>query len=123
MCYGCKGAGTVYTKRGLEAMRFFDDSLSVAVKDVNIGDLIRCWAGDPKYYKVTDKSNENLNNRVIVQLVMSTAKYHNVYRADPEQRVKVHTDAQTKQAKLKAAVEYQETLTKAGKVKKTNKSK
>lgn len=122
MCYGCRGVGAVYTKRGLEAKRFFDESLSVPAKDVNIGDFIQCWAGDPKYYKVTDKSYETINDgRVCVQLVMSTDKYHCVYRSNQEQRIKVHTDTQTKQAKLKAALEYQETLTKAGKVKKSDK--
>jgi hypothetical protein len=113
MCYGCKGAGTVYTKRGLAAKQFFEDSLSVLAEDIKVGDGIRCWTGINKFYVVTEaKSEVQPDGRTMIELVMGNS----VYCCYAGSKIRLAADKPTKQAKLAAALEYQASLTAQGKV-------
>lgn len=115
MCYGCKGAGLVYTKRGLAAKLFFEDSLSVPAEDIKVGDIIRCWAGVKKFYPVTEATTGvTSDGRPVVELHMENS----IYRCIAGTKIRKGADGETKAAKLAAALDYQASLTLQGKVSK-----
>lgn len=111
MCYGCKGAGNVFTKRGLAAKQFFEDSLSRPAEDVKVGDIIRCWSCDRKFYAVTKTSASTWDDgRIVIELELTNG----VYRCMEGSKIRVGADGDTKKAKLAAALAFQATLTAAG---------
>jgi len=113
MCYGCKGSGKVFTKRGLAAKLFFEDSLSCLAEDIRVGDTIRCWSGVKKFYTVTETRTDTMpDGRLVVELHMAAS----IYRCMAGTKIRKGADGETKAAKLAAALEYQSNLTVQGKI-------
>lgn len=135
-CFKCRGAKTVLTKRGYAAQQFYINSCTVPVAQVKVGDVIkvtsmthgggsfsyRAYVVEISVQKDAMTSITNGVKTVYDMIVLRTEhpKYGSsgigmanigtvrVYRQDDSERVA-------------AALAYQETLTKAGTVRKSKK--
>lgn len=116
-CYGCGGGGKKYTKRGRAAHDFYESLMMVPVTSLKVGDSIQ---GFTKFHK-------------IVSIHIGNAKEHGCYAGDGNyEQAKIMADGYTtylgtddkvrkafsreeKQVFFARALEYQDSLTKAGK--------
>lgn len=131
MCYGCSGTGSMLTKRGMAASKFFQESLTLPASDLLVGMKIKESTLSKKFIVIqnihcgTDKElgkkfdtsyllgPDGDRQMVLIDSGSSMIKFY------PETRVRVfHTDEQ-KQEKLQIALEYQSSLTKNGTKRKT----
>lgn len=127
-CFGCgkphvPGSGHRLTKRGAEAMRFFTASMSKPVSGVVVGDRVRLPSiGGGQWTTVTEictpscYSTAETNERHVE--LRSTNGSWTMLR---EGVVRVAQTDDEKRAKREAALDYQDTLTKAGTVRKSSK--
>jgi len=108
MCYGCNGSGKQRTKRGAAATQFFLDSLEKPVVDIKIGDLVKF---DGKWREVARGVEPDLLNdgRVIIHILPNI--HLNTCESGREKSGKNTDEFRALRA---AAIEYQNTLTKAG---------
>lgn len=130
-CYGCQGTGSQFTKRGAEASRFFEESMTVLVEDLQPGQAIRFFTTDRFFNKI--KLIEVGESEVIgtkhccghwtgehaktVVVYIESEKGNSTQRM-PGTRVRIFHDKESKAEKLIAALAYQETLTATGRSKK-----
>jgi hypothetical protein len=130
MCYGCSGSGIKYTKRGAEARRFYDESLTVPASELKVGMGIRensGWKNFALIQAIDTGTDYELGQRHITSYSLGEAGKRQMILADtgrskakflPDYRVRVmHTDAE-KKVKIQAALEYQATLNANGTVSK-----
>lgn len=130
MCFGCKGSGIVFTKRGAEARRFYDESLTVAASDLQIGMGIKEGAGWKNFALIEaihHGTDRELGEKFQTSYFMGPSGEREMILVDtgrckakfyPTDRVRVmHTDAE-KKAKIRVALEYQATLNANGTVSK-----
>ena len=127
MCYGCNGKGIQFTKRGLAARMFYDESLTVPASELKVGMGIKESSGWKNFALIqaihhgTDKElgekfctsyslgTDGDREMILVDTGRCKAKFY------PDTRVRVmHTDDE-KKVKIALALEYQSTLTAAGK--------
>jgi len=125
-CYGCNGKGEQFTARGLAAAKFLTASLKVPAEQIKVGDVIRFefhdisfWApvsevqnGSDAKYRKPDGSWVDCSTFTL-WCVRKGRRYG--FGANTQDGVRISHDAASKQAKVTAALEYQATLTKAGK--------
>lgn len=136
MCYGCRGTGIQYTKRGKIARTFYEDSLKIPASELKVGMGIKEDSGYKNFSLIeiidfgTDKElGEKYNTcyyvgpmgdkqMIYVQTQRTKAKF------TPETLVRVmHTDEE-KRIKLEAAKAFQDSLNANGTVsKRKSKSK
>lgn len=130
MCYGCNGSGLQFTKRGLAARLFYDESLTVPASELKVGMGIKessGWKNFSIIQSIHYGTDKELGEQYCTSYSMGPAGEKQMILADtgrckakfyPETRVRVmHTDAE-KQAKIKIALEYQATLNANGTVSK-----
>jgi len=122
-CYGCNGRGRRFTKRGAEAKRFYDELRSKRVRDIEVGDLVYSTAYG-KFHRVTeigrDPGDMRFGSRNLgvdyeateVWGMRTTGVGH--AGLDPDKVMVMGQTAEQKAENIAKAVEYQETLTKAG---------
>lgn len=130
MCYGCNGSGIQFTKRGLAARQFFDESLTVPASELKVGMAIKessGWKNFSVIQAIHHGTDKELGEKHCTSYSMGPAGDKQMILADtgrckakfyPDCRVRVmHTDEE-KQAKIKIALEYQATLNANGTVRK-----
>ena len=126
ICFKCGGRQVVFTKRGAVAQEFFTRLCSKRADELVVGvDKIKEETG--KFYTVTFTGIKNDGSGQIIDGVV--VPYYRVETAycshgtSPERVFRVAQSAEAKQAKIKEALAYQESLTKTGTVRKVKKSK
>ena len=130
MCYGCNGSGVQFTKRGLAARQFFDESLTVPASELKVGMGIKEsseWKRFSLIQSIHYGTDKELGEKFCTSYSMGPAGEKQMILADtgrckakfyPETRVRVmHTDEE-KAVKIQAALEYQATLNANGTVSK-----
>lgn len=123
-CFKCGGAGTTYTKRGSLALNFYTDSLKVRAGDIRPGDLVCSQGANPKFHRVVEAGYHVSSSRWRADndqwqpfFTLACDDYHMHFHSDSAMVLKGWT-TEEKQAKLKAALEFQDSLTKLGKPRK-----
>jgi hypothetical protein len=126
-CFECGGKGNVFTKRGAEAHRFFSDLFEVPIETIKVGDWVKLTGyTKAKVLAVKESIQRGSSNGVpyespVVVLTINTStgllhssnfKGSTVKKLESES---IHAE------RLVAAMEYQATLTKQGKVRKVRK--
>jgi hypothetical protein len=109
-CYGCHGSGRKLTKRGLRASASFSESLVTPLADIQVGGFVYTWThpGAPdRWHKITEvrPAGVTFNTKSGPYAIDGTEFKYVASESD-------------RQAKLAAALAYQETLTKQGKPRK-----
>jgi len=130
MCYGCQGKGIQFTKRGLAARVFFDESLTVAASELKAGVAIKessGWKNFAIIQSIDTGTDYELGQRHVTAYSLGKDGERQMILADtgrckakfyPDCRVRVmHTDEE-KAVKIRAALEYQATLNANGTVSK-----
>jgi len=130
MCYGCRGKGIQFTKRGAEARRFYDESLTVPASELKVGMGIKensGWKNFALIQAIDTGTDFELGQRHVTAYSLGEAGKRQMILADTGRckakfyldcRVRVmHTDEE-KRVKLQAALEYQATLNANGTVSK-----
>lgn len=126
-CFGCGGTGWKLTKRGQAAQNFLNDLREVPAGSIVVGDLIRIedfLANRAAFYRVTGikatemkyTSNgvEHVQHGVMFEA--TNAKLGDTsYGTGVDSKIRKGFTAEEKQAQIKAAMEFQATLTKTGK--------
>jgi hypothetical protein len=128
-CFKCGGAKVVYTKRGAAAAAYLNALLSKPARELKAGDVIKGLAvttegvaGQWETVQVVRPQSMELDGYAIVDgkpyiapgaLTIETNKcqYTGVR---PDEVYRVAADKATKSAAVDKALEYQDTLTKAG---------
>ena len=133
-CFKCHGSGITLTKRGYAAQQFFIDSCMVPVAEVKVGDEVKLMGvtmlGSSYWYraKVVEISVQkdaitSIKDgiSVVYDAVTITTECPKYGRAGLSSAVamKVHVYRADDNFRLKKALEYQNTLTKAGTVRKS----
>jgi len=135
-CFGCRGKGRVYTKRGLKARALYQASLQVPVTELQVGDSLQVddsfRTGKIYFAKITAIEYREqggcgsvVNGETVwhpeYRITAENAKYgvFNIGYSPDDQVRKGHT-AEFKQARLAEALAYQARLTKTGKERKVN---
>lgn len=113
-CFGCGGSGVKKTKRGIEAYDFFHKSMEVPVESLEVGDLIFEWVGmtnRKRWQKIEEIDfTLDINGYIHIQLP-------SVLLCCDTKGTKEMVKSQAEFDKhLAAALEYQDKLTKAGKL-------
>jgi hypothetical protein len=114
-CFKCRGTGVTLTKRGAAAKARYETLLSRPFGEVQVGDFV--FAGFPemgkaiKWRRVLSIEPDRFNDGY--SLAKLTGDYELNYCVSTPVK-SISTEAQ-RQAALEQALQYQETLTKAGK--------
>jgi hypothetical protein len=124
MCYGCRGCGLVFTKRGSVARQYFQDSILTAAGDVKAGWIAR--GNNGKWFPVVSAEpyqmrGASLTNGVMVPydrpgVDITYGKVGHVQ--DVTTMIPAQPNIEAVVAFRKAALAYQQTLTQAGTVRK-----
>jgi hypothetical protein len=124
MCYGCRGCGLVFTKRGSVARQYFQDSILTAAGDVKAGWIAR--GNNGKWFPVVSAEpyqmrGASLKNGVMVPydrpgVDITYGKVGHVQ--DVTTMIPAQPNVEAVAAFRKAALVYQQTLTQAGTVRK-----
>jgi len=129
-CFQCQGKRNVFTKRGTEASRYLTELRSRKASELKIGDVIQ-YKGLQKAVWVTitkiesyDNSNSHsyVNGVEIPQrtdLLSISTSFVRLSGIAPEDMIRVRQTEEQSKETLKLALEYQNTLTKAGTVRKS----
>lgn len=120
-CFGCCGAGKVYTKRGAAAKAFLEESLKVRADEIKVGDAIKTWHGG-KFSKVLRVGPQTSGGEVIGRdasqlasgYILETVACTYVVTG-PADLVRKAWSGADKAPKLAEALAYQATLTATGK--------
>ena len=117
-CFKCSGGKLMYTKRGAAAAKYLADSLTVRADSLVVGDLMyvrgfSCGsAGMPsKWYTIQEIRDKGDRLDLVCDGLTS-----GVF---PSSMVRKAWSKAEKAEKVAAALDYQDTLTKAGKARKT----
>tara|TARA_R110000796_G_scaffold74122_2_gene166486 strand:+ start:366 stop:764 length:399 start_codon:yes stop_codon:yes gene_type:complete len=105
MCFKCGGTGAKLTKRGALAQEFYTDSLSIKDEDVKVG--MRLRAGN-QVFTVTEITENYTHSKSCMH-----GKGTNFFK---------YPNGEEKQNFINLALQYQESITKAGLPKKRSKS-
>lgn len=127
-CFGCGGSGIVYTKRGAAAAAFYRESLEKVASEIVVGDLVfmqgfnaGSFAQPSRWVRVVEITRDATSAWSTAP--DGTRTYHEqiMLRCDKANiglcltsRQRVGWSKEAKQAKLAAALDYQDTLTKQG---------
>lgn len=103
-CFRCAGKGKAYTKRGLAAANMYNASLKVRADEIKVGDTIVNRFG--KFEKVISSNLTGEGNHTYWRIVLNSSIEG--YLSDT--MVRKGWKPEDKQAKLKAAQDYQSTL-------------
>lgn len=125
-CYGCSGAGRVLTKRGAAASKFLNALRNVPVETLKVGDFMQEYVGtggSRAFFKVekidvmpAKDAGYRDNDGTVVKLELSNAKAGDCTTIKfTGNLVRKGFRESEKNAQLKLALEYQDTLTKIGK--------
>lgn len=132
VCYGCGGSGVQLTKRGAVAQAFYVESCKVRVDSIQVGDLVE-YVGVTngggtfrKFVKVEEiehsiQRGASLKDGVMVPYALPTITFWSTIGRErygsggwPDSLIRKGWDAESKKAKIAAALAYQESLTKSG---------
>jgi hypothetical protein len=128
-CFKCHGAGKVYTKRGRAAALYLDAIRSVPAKTLRVGDVIRAGSitadGTPfgKFTKILsiepgEQHGASLVDGEMVPYVRAGLTIETgvvtMIATDPESMIRKGQTAEEKAETFRRALDYQDTLTKAG---------
>lgn len=116
VCYGCKGTGYNLTKRGQAAYGYLIGLRNIKASDVAVGDLVRFEDITVSYF-VRIESIHTMDTGLI-QLRGKHRGFPLTFLYLPTKLVRKGWSGEEKAAHLAMAIEYQSTLTKAGKVSK-----
>lgn len=125
VCFKCNGRGRVFTKRGAEAHRFYSAMFEVPVETIKEGDWVKLTGySKTKVLWVTESIQRGLSNGVpyespLFVLAINTTKglLHSCHLKGCT--VKKLVSESVIAERLVQAMEYQATLTKLGKVRKS----
>ena len=124
MCYGCRGCGLVYTRRGQVARQYFQDSILTAAGGVRVGWIAR--GNNGKWFPVVSVEpyqmrGASLTNGIMVPydrpgIDITYGKVGHIQ--DVAAKIPAQLNIEAVAAFRKAALVYQQTLTQAGTVRK-----
>jgi hypothetical protein len=117
-CYGCNGQGVQLTKRGAAAMKFYHESQQVPVSQLVVGSYI--WQ-DGKWREVLELRQSGEGDSYLL-LSNGDRRYYFYITTKrgqlgvfPDSTIRAVRSDEERKAQVKAAQEYQATLTKMGK--------
>lgn len=111
-CYGCGGAGKVYTRRGKAALAFLVALRSRKASEIEVGDTFLFDAFTSKFFL---RVNEIIKrNDGTLELVGSHSGYRTAFIVGPDQVLRKGWSLEEKRDQFIKALAYQETLTQAG---------
>ena len=118
-CYGCNGSGHMLTKRGQAAQAFLNDMRSRPVEELKVGDLVYIDFSfqRPKFMRVESMRLDELNTKHenwILEFPSEKCAWTVTYGFGHKMRVGF--TAEEKAEQVKAALEFQASLTKGGTV-------
>ena len=124
MCYGCRGCGLVFTKRGSVARQYFQDSILTAAGDVKSGWIAR--GNNGKWFPVVSAEPYQMRGASLTNGVMAPYDRPGVditygkvgHVQDVTTMIPAQPNIEAVAAFRKAALVYQQTLTQAGTVRK-----
>jgi hypothetical protein len=124
VCYGCRGKGTRYTKRGLVAANYLETLRSKRAADVVVGDQFKvdavCIAGgmgsSGGWCRVTSITPSTTGKGICLSGILRGRPY--AYHVGLDTVLRMAQTAEQKAATLAQAVAFQATLTKSGKPRK-----
>lgn len=121
-CYGCGGSGYKLTKRGHAAQQYLNTLRTRNASEVNVGDLILFDNNYKKLFAyVKQIRDDELNvgqDRITFTMTDKCGKEIGKYNCFKATQIRFAYSAEEKAAQIKQALEYQDTLTKAGVVSK-----
>lgn len=127
-CFGCSGAKIVYTKRGQEAKRFFEASCSKFASEFKVGEVIKfdCYGQKSTFATITeigtiDDGNKWMKDGVWMDYFVIKTNKGDIHTFPNSVYRQGHSN-EDKAAKIALALEYQASLTKAGKPMKRQKA-
>jgi hypothetical protein len=120
MCYGCRGCGLVFTKRGSVARQYFQDSILTAAGDVKVGWIAR--GNNGKWFPVVSVEPYQLRGASLTNGVMVAYDRPGVditygkvgHIEDLAEMIPAQPNIEVVAAFRIAALVYQQTLTQAG---------
>lgn len=120
MCYGCRGCGLVFTKRGSVARQYFQDSILTAAGDVKVGWIAR--GNNGKWFPVVSVEPYQLRGASLKTGVMVPYDRPGVditygkvgHIEDLTEMIPAQPNIEAVAAFRNAALVYQQTLTQAG---------
>lgn len=126
-CFKCGGSGRHFTKRGAEAHRFFSSMFDVPIETIKVGDWVKLTGySKTKVLEVKEGIQRGSSNGVpyeipviILTVKTTTGLLHS--SSFIGSTVKKLVSESVHAERLVAAMEYQATLTKLGKVRKVRK--
>ena len=126
-CYGCGGSGYQLTKRGQAAQNYLNSLRKRPASEIKVGDSILYedfLTNKCAFVRVIaiDIKEDELNPdwaRIIFKLSGKNGKAYGI-NSFKNSLIRVGFSAEQKAAQVKEALEYQDTLTKAGKPSKRN---
>lgn len=130
ICFKCCGAGRVYTKRGAATKIYFENLLSIPAADLKIGLKVRALvisnAGQVQGNKWTLITNIGpnttcgvyRNGTVVYEGLTIESEHCSFGGVAPTTLYRVQVTKEVKSAALAKALDYQDTLTKTGTVRK-----
>lgn len=118
-CYGCNGSGYMLTKRGQAAQAFLNNMRSRPVEELKVGDLVYIDFSfqRPKFMRVESMRRDELNTKHenwILEFPSENCAWTVTYGFGHKMRVGF--TAEEKAEQVKAALEFQASLTKGGTV-------
>ena len=129
-CFGCQGRGEVLTKRGAAAAQYLIGLRSKPAGEVQVGDVIEVNLGRTRWGNVLAVKPDTMNVRCFENgveqprasglLNIETDKL-SIHGLAPASLVRVAQSKERELETLRMAVEYQGTLTKQGKPRKSAK--
>jgi hypothetical protein len=117
-CYGCNGAGYVLTKRGAAAQAFLNALRSKPVEELKVGDMVYVDMSfmKPCFLVIESMRRDELNisreNWILSFVGRKDVAWTITYGYGHKMRLGF--TAEEKAVQVKAALEFQATLTKAG---------
>lgn len=120
-CFKCQGRKRVYTKRGAKALAYLTALRSKPASEIKVGDVILCDStfSKSKFSTVTKIEIEPCGEQTRVNFTTGIMGL-GVFSDTP---IRVAQTQEQKEQTLKLALEYQDTLTKTGTVRKTSTTK
>lgn len=122
-CFQCGGSGVVLTKRGAAAANYLRSLRTVPASDVKVGDEIidSGFRYTVEQVTTTIQRGSSLVDGVMTPYEMPIINLHTkrcLFQKPGDGSVELFLDADRRRANLVAAIDYQNSLTKAGKPRK-----
>jgi hypothetical protein len=109
MCFKCLGKGKIYTKSGLSALKFYQESLMKNIEDIEVGNFMWEKGGWKEITKIS--KTEEIDN--CWHFEFKNCRGFKIVFSD-NLKIKVVANENERKELIEKAIEYQNSLTKKG---------